>query len=79
MTHVPHELHEMFPDKAEAIHRLKGENAHFAKLADAYHETNRAVHRMENNIEPVSDETLENTRKQRLRLLDEIAAMLTAA
>ena len=79
MTHVPHELHEMFPDKAQAIHRLKGENAHFAKLADAYHETNRAVHRMENNIEPVSDETLENTRKQRLKLLDEIAAMLAAA
>jgi len=31
---------------------------------------------METNLEPVSDETMENERKKRLRLLDEIAEII---
>ena len=27
MSHVPHELHEEFPDKVDRIHELKVENA----------------------------------------------------
>ena len=34
MSHVAHELHEEFPEKAEAIKELKGANAHFARIAD---------------------------------------------
>jgi uncharacterized protein YdcH (DUF465 family) len=79
MSHVAHELHEEFPDHAEAITALKTQNAHFAKLADSYHEANRAIHRMETNVEPVDDATLENLKKQRLTLKDEIAQILTAA
>jgi uncharacterized protein len=76
MSHTPHELAEEFPDKAEAIHALRAESAHLARLADAYHEINRAIHRMETDVEPVADETLVAARKQRLALKDEIAAML---
>ena len=47
MTHTPHELHEEFPEHAEAISRLKQSDAHFARLAEEYHEINRAVHRAE--------------------------------
>ncbi|MFY9629772.1 MAG: YdcH family protein [Methylocystis sp.] len=79
MSHVAHELHEEFPEKAEAIKELKGVNAHFAKIADAYHELNRAIHRMEANVEPVADETLEGLKRQRLTLKDEIAQFLTIA
>jgi uncharacterized protein YdcH (DUF465 family) len=34
---------------------------------------------METNVEPVSDETMENKRKKRLALLDEISAMIARA
>ncbi len=79
MTHVAHELHEEFPEKAEAIKQLKGANTHFARIADTYHELNRAIHRMEANVEPVADSTLEGLKKQRLTLKDEIAQLLAIA
>ena len=79
MSYVAHELHEEFPEKSEAIKELKGGNAHFARIADQYHELNRAIHRMETDIEPVADETLEGLKRQRLTLKDEIARFLETA
>lgn len=79
MSHVPHELHEEFPDQIEAIKALKDANAHFAKLVDAYHELNRTIHRMETDVEPTDDATLETLKKQRLALKDEIAQLLLTA
>ncbi|ABV92460.1 protein of unknown function DUF465 [Dinoroseobacter shibae DFL 12 = DSM 16493] len=79
MSHTPHELAEEFPDKVELIAQLRESNAHFAKLCAEYHEVNRAVHRAEARIEPVSDEAEEEMRRQRMRLKDEIYGMLTAA
>ncbi len=75
MTHTPHELHEEFPQQAAALTALKAD-PRFAKLADAYHELNRAVHRMETNIEAVADHILEDAKKKRLELKDEIATFL---
>ena len=79
MSHVPHELHEEFPDAADALHALKTTNAHFTRLAEAYHSVNREIHRVETQVTPASDEALEELKKQRLHLKDEIAAMLAAA
>ncbi len=79
MTHVPHELHEEFPDAGEALHRLKMENTHFSKLADEYHAVNREIHRIESEVEPSSDEHAEELKKRRLTLKDEIAAIIRAA
>lgn len=79
MSHTPHELNNMFPDKVDAIHRLKLENAHFAKLAGQYHEVNRAIHRIETEVEPTSDAHAEELKKQRLALSDEITSMLASA
>ena len=76
MSHVPNELNEQFPDKVDRIHELKVNDHHFAKLHEDYHELNRAIHRAETNVEPTDDFHLEDMRKQRLRLLDEIAGML---
>ncbi|MDC8755546.1 DUF465 domain-containing protein [Erythrobacter sp. sf7] len=75
-AHTPHELHDEFPNDAEALHRLKLENAHFARLAERHHEVNREIHRIESEIEAASDERIEALKKERLHLLDEIAAML---
>ena len=77
MSNVPHELAEEFPEHVDKLHELKTANAHFARLFDSYHELNRAIHRAETNVEPVDDFHMEDMRKQRLRLKDEIYGMLT--
>lgn len=79
MSHTPHELPEAFPEHVETIAELKKKNAHFARLADEYHEVNRTIHRAETNIEPMDDFHIEDLRKQRLRLLDQIGPMLRTA
>ena len=76
MSHVPHELHEEFPQARERLHALKLSDAHFARVAERYHEVNRAIHRAEAEVEPISDDALEEMKKQRLALKDEIAALL---
>jgi uncharacterized protein YdcH (DUF465 family) len=79
MAHTPHELAEEFPNDVERIHQLKVENSHFARLMDEYHEINRAVHRAETGVEPCDDLEETRMRKERMRLKDEIAAMLATA
>ena len=78
MSNVPHELAEEFPEHADKIHEMKTGNAHFAKLFDEYHEINRAIHRAETDIEPTDDFHMEDMRKQRMRLKDELFGMLTS-
>jgi uncharacterized protein len=76
MSHTPHELAEEFPEHVAKMHEMKQSDAHFAKLFDAYHDINRAVHRAETNVEPTDDFNMESMRKERLKLKDEIYGML---
>lgn len=78
MSHVPNELAEMLPEKADAIHALKTSDAHFSRLADEYHEVNRAIHRAETDVEPTDDFNMQDMRRKRLALLDELKGMLAA-
>lgn len=78
MSHTPHELHEEFPEHAQKISELKTEDAHFARLAEAYHTLNRQVHRAETNVEPVDGMTEQTLRKERAALKDELYRMLSA-
>lgn len=78
MSNTPHELHEEFPEHADKISALKQGNAHFAKLAEEYHELNRAVHRAETNVEPIEQLAETDLRKRRAVLKDEIWGMLSA-
>lgn len=79
MSHVPHELAEEFPDSTEQLSRLRQSDNHFSKLADDYHDLNRAIHRAETNVEPTSDDHMVTMRKERLALKDEIAGYLSRA
>jgi len=79
MTHTPHELAEEFPGDVETMHKLKISNAHFNKLSDEYHAINREIHRIESEVEPASDITLETLKKQRLMLKDQISQMIREA
>lgn len=73
------DLAQEFPEYKDAIHTLKMENAHFARLFEEYGKLDREVQKMEENVEPVSDEVLENAKKERLALKDKLFAMLQAA
>ncbi|MBJ6370212.1 YdcH family protein [Sedimentitalea arenosa] len=79
MSHTPHELVEEFPDKVELMRRLKQSDAHFANLADEYHEVNRAVHRAETNVEPMAELAEGELRKKRALLKDQIWNILSTA
>jgi hypothetical protein len=76
MSHVPHELAEEFPDKVEKIRDLRASDGHFLRITDRYHELNRTIHRGETDVEPMDDFHLEDLKKERLALLDEISGYL---
>lgn len=71
-----HDLLHEFPEYKDKIHELKLENAHFARMFDEYHEVDHEVHRIETGVENTSDEYLEERKKVRLYLKDELYRML---
>ncbi len=77
--HVEHHpLIKEFPEHKAAIHDLKVSDDHFAQLFDEYHEVDKQVVRMEEDIEPAADHIIEDAKKRRLLLKDELYAILTA-
>lgn len=79
MSHTPNDLRDEFPDAVDILHQLKVHDAHFAKLAERYHDLNREIHRVESDVEPASDERIETLKKQRLSMLDDISTMVAKA
>ena len=71
-----HPLLNEFPEHHDVIHRLKTDDAHFRKLFDEYHQVDKEVYRMEQNIEPATDEAMEDRKKQRLLLKDQLYAII---
>ena len=71
-----HDLIHEFPDYRDAIHHLKMNDNHFARLFDDYHEIDQEIVRIENGAEASSDEFLEERKKVRLKLKDELYTML---
>ncbi|MEO0462858.1 MAG: DUF465 domain-containing protein [Pseudomonadota bacterium] len=74
--HTPDELTEIFKRDRDLLTQLKANDAHYARLADEYHEVNRQVHRIEAEAEAASDERTEALKKERLGLLDEITTII---
>jgi uncharacterized protein len=74
-----HDLVHELPEHRDAIHTLKMNNAHFARLFDEYHEVDHEVHRIEDNIETPSDEYTNERKAKRLALKDELLKMIQEA
>lgn len=79
MSHVAHDLHAEFPNDVEILHELKVSDGHFRTVSDRYHDINKEIHRIESEVEAASDERSEELKKQRLLILDEVAAMISKA
>ncbi len=71
-----HDLVHELPEHRDRIHNLKMNSLHFAKLFDEYHEVDHEVHRIETGVENTSDEYLEERKKRRLYLKDELYRMI---
>ncbi len=71
-----HDFGHEHPEHKAQIHELKVSNAHFAKLFTQYHDVTKEILRIEKGIEAASDERLEDLKKQRLLLNDEMMEML---
>ncbi len=79
MTIENHNLHNEFPEMGDQIRALKMKDRHFARLFDEYHDVDREVRRIEEEVEPASDERLEGLKMRRLHLKDDLYAMLKEA
>jgi len=73
-----HALIDDFPEYRERIHDLKMKDDRFARLMDEYHELTKHVEHMESEIEAVSTQVEEGAKIKRLKLKDELYAMLQA-
>jgi len=74
-----HDLNHEFPEYREQIHALKMSNGHFARLFDEYHDVNRNVVRVEVQAEIATDFELEDLKKRRPKLKDELHGMLKSS
>ena len=79
MTSNQHDLGHEFPEFKDKITTLKTTNNHFARLFDEYHAVNREVIRIEQDVDKVSDQYAEETKKKRLQLKDQLFELLKAA
>lgn len=73
-----HDLIHELPEYKDRIHELKISNTHFAKIFAEYHDIDHEIHRIEEGIETPSDEYVEELKKKRLQMKDELFAMLKA-
>ena len=71
-----HDLIHELPEHRERIHQLKVSDEHFARLFDEYHELDHQILRMEEGIETPSDDVLEELKKKRLYLKDQLYSMI---
>lgn len=78
MSEAGHDLHALFPNESAILHALKLEDARFRDLADRYHRIELEIQRSETGVAPASDDRIEALKKERLDLLDAVAALIAA-
>ena len=76
MSLEKHDLVQEFPQYKEKIHNLKMNDRHFAKLFNQYHDADQVVHRIEVGAESSSDSYLEEQKKVRLNLKDQLFVII---
>ena len=74
-----HSLVKEFPERKDKIQKLKTSDGHFSKLFAQYDELEHNVHRIESGAEAASDDRLEELKKKRLSVKDELFGLLKKA
>jgi uncharacterized protein YdcH (DUF465 family) len=79
MTLEHHDLIHELPEHRERIHQLLTSNNHFSRLFDEYHRVTKEVERLEGLGTPVDDASIEAMKSARLKLKDELYAIIRQA
>lgn len=73
-----HDLEHDFPDKRQVIAALRESNPDFAALVARYEDLNGKIVELEQSDLPIGDLAFEDLKKERLRLKDELYAILSS-
>jgi len=73
-----HDLYTEFPEMRDAIDTMKTDSGHFSGLFSRYNRLTGKVEDLEEHDMPVADFTLEDMKKMRVKLKDEIYQLLLA-
>lgn len=77
MSHLPQDLHDIFPHAADRMRALKESDRHFRTLAERYGALDDEIRRSETGAAPAMDDAhAEELKRERLAVLDQIAAVL---
>lgn len=71
-----HDLNHEFPEFTAAIQHLKAGDQHFSRLFEEYNGITAEIERLEEEDVPVDDFTIEEMKKRRVHLKDEIYTLL---
>lgn len=71
-----HDLIHEFPEYEEKIHQLKVVDSHFRALFDEYHELEHEIHRINTDIDVVTDEYAHELKAKFLFIKDELYTIL---
>ena len=69
----------MFPEFRERISQLKGNDAHFTRLFDQHNALDQKIKNMEAHIKSGSAVDIENLKKEKLALKDQLYQILKKA
>lgn len=66
----------MFPEYRDLISKLKHTDQHFTHLFDKHNELDQKIKNMESHIGPGTHEEIENLKKEKLRVKDDLYTYL---
>jgi len=69
----------MFPEYRELITQLKTTDHHFTRLFDQHNALDQKIKNKENHLEPGTPDEIENLKKEKLHLKDQLYAILKKA
>ena len=69
----------MFPEYRDLITKLKGQDAHFTRLFDKHNNLDQVIKNKEAHIEPGTQIEIEQLKKEKLAIKDQLYAILKQA
>lgn len=69
----------MFPEYRDQITQLKGNDHHFTRLFDKHNDLDQTIKNMESRVASGSPTEIENLKKEKLALKDQIYTILQKA
>lgn len=71
-----HSLAQDLPELRDAIHQMKGSNAHFSRLLEEYEALDKNIVRAEQGLEHLPDLELDAMKLKRVQLKDNLVEQL---